>query len=420
MTSTAPSPQDAFVHGRLINLVRTGQAVTRPALEQESGLGRKLVAQRVQQAIDAGLLEDGDLAPSGGGRPSRQLRFRAEAGHVYAGMIASTECRAAVATLDGTVLASLHQDWDAGSGPEATLEMLDGLFTRLSRRTRTEPWAFGIGISGPVHFGSGRVVDPPILPGWDGYSPRAWLRDRYDAPVWVDNDVNLMALAEWHLGTPQDGRDLLYILVDEGVGAGLVSRGRVWRGDTGAAGDIGHLRVTDDPGVVCRCGQTGCLEALTGGWSLVHRVTGRVAESPGLTRLLERHGQLSAEDVGMAARGGDPLAVEVVLGSARLVGQTVANLVNFVNPGTVVLGGGALRVGDAVPQTFEDAVRAGVSRLAGQQLTVRRASLAFQEGVAGAAILAIEQLFSPASIGAWLDHGSPVGRAAHLQQVTAS
>ena len=225
MSSTTPSPQEAFIHGQLINLVRTGRAVTRPGLEQETGIGRKVVTQRVQQAIDVGLLEDGDLAPSAGGRPSRLLRFRSEAGHVYAGMIGATEMTAAVATLDGTLIASLHEDWNAADRPEETLELLDGLFVRLARKTRTEPWAFGIGVAGPVDFATGRLVDPPIMPGWDGWSVRAWLRDRYDAPVWVDNDVNLMALGEWHKGTPQDGRDLLYVFVDEGVGAGLVSQG---------------------------------------------------------------------------------------------------------------------------------------------------------------------------------------------------
>src|SRR4051812_50228125 len=95
MSSSMSSPQDAFIHGRLINLVRTGQAVTRPALEQETGIGRKVVAQRVQQAIDVGLLEDGDLAPSAGGRPSRPLRFRAEAGPVFARLVGAARMTAA-------------------------------------------------------------------------------------------------------------------------------------------------------------------------------------------------------------------------------------------------------------------------------------------------------------------------------------
>jgi predicted NBD/HSP70 family sugar kinase len=416
VTVTMPSPQDAYVHGQLVNLVRTGRAVTRPALEQETRLGRKLVAQRVQQAIDVGLLEDGDLAPSAGGRPSRLLRFRTEAGHVYAGTVGATEMTAAVATLDGTLVASAHADWDASAGPEATLEVLDGLFVKLARRTRTEPWAFGIGVAGPVDFATGRLVEPPIMPGWDGYSVRSWFRERYDAPVWLDNDVNLMALGEWHKGEPHDGRDLLYIFVDEGVGAGLVSRGNVLRGDTGAAGDIGHLQVTDDPTVLCRCGQRGCLEALTGGWGLVRRLTERAAESPLLSARLAERGQLTAEDVGMAARAGDPLAAGEVDAGNRLIGVTAANLVNFVNPGTVVLGGGALRVGESVFQVFSETLLRRTSKLAAQRLRVRPASLDFREGVTGAAILAVEQLFAPSSVGLWIENGSPVGHAVSLHR----
>jgi predicted NBD/HSP70 family sugar kinase len=419
VSSSSPSPQESFIHGKLINLVRTGQAVTRPALEQETGLGRKVVTQRVQQAIDVGLLEDGDLAPSAGGRPSRLLRFRTGAGHVFAGLIGATEMTAAVATLDGTLIASLHEDWVAADRPEETLEVLDALFVRLARRTRAEPWAFGIGIAGPVDFGTGRLVAPPIMPGWDGYSVRSWLRERYDAPVWVDNDVNLMALGEWHKGEQRDGRDLLYVHVDEGVGAGLVSRGNVFRGDSGAAGDIGHTRVTDDPDVLCRCGRTGCLDAVTGGWGLVRRLTARAGESPVLAARLAQQGHLTAQDIGQAATAGDPLAQAEVSAGMRIVAGTVANVVNFVNPGTVVFGGGALRVGDQVFRLFEETVRSRTTALAARRLRIRTASLDFHEGVTGAALLAVEQLFRPESVGLWIENGSPIGHAAPLQRVAA-
>jgi predicted NBD/HSP70 family sugar kinase len=390
--------------------------VTRPALEQATGLGRKVVAQRVQQAIQVGLLEDGDLAPSSGGRPSRLLRFRADAGYVYVGLISAVEITAAVATLDGTVTAALHEVWDAAQGPDATMEVLDGLFVRLARRTRSRPWAFGIGVGGPVDFGTGRLVAPPILPGWDGFSVRAWLRERYDAPAWVDNDVNLMALGEWHRGQPRDGRDLLYVHLDQGIGAGLVSRGQVYRGATGAAGDIGHVQVTDDPGILCRCGQRGCLEAVAGGWHLIRELTARAAESSFLATRLAERGELMAQDIGQAAVAGDPVATEAVLRSAVVVGQTTASLVSFVNPGTVVLGGGAVRVGDDVFRAFEQTVRARVSPLAGQGLQIRTASLYFLEGLVGGAILAIEHLFGPDSVGLWIEQGTPIGHAAPLQR----
>ncbi|MER7555589.1 ROK family protein [Nocardioides sp. NPDC126508] len=409
-----PSPQDAFIYGRLINLVRTGQAVTRPALERETGLGRKVIAQRVQQAIDVGLLEDGEIAPSGGGRPSRTLRLRSEAGHVYSAIISATEIFAAVTTLDGTVIEFAHEEWESADRPDETLKVLDTLFGRLGRRTRTQPWAFGIGVAGPVDFATGSLVDPPIMPGWDGFNIRSWMRERYDAPVWVDNDVNVMALGEWHKGQPDDGRDLLYVLVDTGIGAALVSGGSVYRGQHGAAGDIGHIRVTDDPAVVCRCGRTGCLEAATGGGGLVQRVTPRVSESPRLAAALTRSGQLTPQDIGVAAAAGDPLAMEAVFGSMRTIGASVADLVTFANPGTVVVGGGVLRVGPSAVDAFEETVRAQTSELAGRDLHIRGASLEFREGVIGAALLAIERLFGPSAVGLWIENGTPVGRAAAL------
>jgi predicted NBD/HSP70 family sugar kinase len=225
-----------------------------------------------------------------------------------------------------------------------------------------------------------------------------------------------MALGEWHRGEPRDGRDLLYVYADQGIGAGLVSRGLVFRGQTGAAGDIGHVQVTDDPRVVCRCGRQGCLEAVAGGWCMIRELTARADESPVLSARLAERGQLMALDFGEAAASGDPLASAAVQRSIKAVGQTVAGLVNFVNPGTVVLGGGALRVGGDLVPVFEQTIRARVSELAGRELRIRPASLEFREGVIGGAILAIEHLFAPDSVGLWIEHGSPLGHAAPLQR----
>lgn len=410
------SPQDAFVHGKLINLVRTGHAVTRPALEQETGLGRKVVAQRVQQAIDARLLEDGEFAPSGGGRPSRVLRFRAEAGHVFAAGVAPGEVTTAVSTLDGSLLAVDHADWDVANRPDETIALVDRMFRKLARRTGAQPWGIGVGIAGPVDFSTGRLVAPLVMPGWDGYSVRGALREYYDAPVWVDNDVNCMALGEWYRGEPRDGRDLLYVLLDTGIGAGLVSRGTVFRGDTGAAGDIGHAPVYDRNDVLCRCGRRGCLEAVVGGWGVVQALTPRAHESAILSAALAEHGRLTPEDVGRAAAAGDAIATEASHLSSVALGQAVANFVNFANPGTVVLGGGALRYSNQVFDVFDRAVLSGTTELARRRLTIRPASLDFREGVIGAAIMAIEYLFGPSAVGLWVEDGSPLGHAVMLQR----
>lgn len=415
MSSGLVSPQDRFIHGQLINLVRRGEATTRPALEQRTGLGRKVVAQRIQHAIDVGLIDDSTFAIADVGRPSRHLRFREDAGFVYAATIESNRLWAAVASLDGELVASLHQDWDSDSGPDPTMTALRGMFDRLERKAGSSPWAIGIGISGAVEFERGRLTSSPLLPGWDGFGVRGWLREYYDAPVWVDNDVNLMALGEWHHGRPRDERDLLYVMVDEEVGAALVHGGRLLRGASGAAGNIGHSRVTDDPTAVCRCGLIGCLDAVSSGWSLVQHLTARAGESDFLTERLRERGTITAKDVGDAARAGDSLAFDELAAGIRMVGTTAASYINFVNPGTVVIGGGMLRVGDWTVDMLEKSIRERLSSLAGRDLTVRAASLEHREGLVGAAILAVEQLFGPASVGLWIESGTPIGKAAALQ-----
>jgi predicted NBD/HSP70 family sugar kinase len=385
VSSSAPSPQESFIHGKLINLVRTGQAVTRPALEQETGLGRKVVTQRVQQAIDVGLLEDGDLAPSAGGRPSRLLRFRTEAGHVYAGMIGATEMTAAVATLDGTLVASLHEDWVAADRPDQTLEVLDALFVRLARRTRTEPWAFGIGVAGPVDFGTGRLVDPPIMPGWDGYSVSARLRERYGAPVLVDNDVNIMALGEYWARW-RDTAHLLFVKVGTGIGCGVITDGRIHRGAQGAAGDIGHIHVPDHDDVICRCGNLGCLEAIAGGGAMAARLSEAGINAD------------NSRDVVRHVRDGRPEAMRLVRQAGRELGGVLASAVNFFNPGVIVIGGDIAHADEHLLAGVREVVYRRSTALATRSIRIARSTLDDRAGVIGAAVMVTEAVLAPDAV----------------------
>ena len=126
-------------------------------------------------------------------------------------------------------------------------------------------WGIGIGVPGPVEFETGRPISPPIMPGWDGYPIRERFAERYGAPVWVDNDVNVLALGEWRSGVAAGHDNVVVVKIGTGIGAGIISGGRLHRGAQGSAGDVGHIQVIDDPTVVCRCGNMGCLEALAGG-----------------------------------------------------------------------------------------------------------------------------------------------------------
>ncbi|WP_404430524.1 ROK family protein [Microbacterium lacus] len=411
------SSLDAAPLAVIVDLVRTGFADTRPRLAVITGLSRKVVAQRVDQACENGLLKDAGLAHSEGGRQARRLEFNADAGYVFGVLIEASEITLGISDLRGRLLATAHEDWSVDNGPELTMQRVKLHLDALASRTGVaRPWGIGVGVPGPVDYSSSRLVSPPIMPGWDGFSARSWLREHYDAPVWVDNDVNVMAIGEWAFGTGSRSDDMLFIKAGTGVGAAIISRGRLLRGQRGAAGDIGHMHVTDDPQVTCRCGQTGCLEAVAGGWSLLEEATRRSGASAMLTAAIADHGHVTLGDIGVAAHEGDPLSLEMLLARAQILGEVAASLVNFVNPGQLVIGGGVLRAGTEPLNRIKDVVLRRSTRLASEGLTVRAASLDQMEGVIGAALLAAENLLAPPALARWVEDASPLGHATALQR----
>lgn len=394
--------------------VRGGQLGTRPDLVRRLGLGRNVVSQRVTQLIDFGLLDEGHLAPSTGGRPSRELRFRAEIGCLLVAELGATELQAGLSDLDGVLLGQHTEACDVAAGPEATLARLEQIFDELlaARPSPVPVWGVGIGLPGPVEFSRGRPIAPPIMPGWDGYPVRDRLSTTYQAPAWVDNDVNVMALGELRTGIGRNEQELLYVKVGTGIGAGLISAGRLHRGAQGAAGDIGHVSVLDDDSVLCRCGNTGCLEALAGGYALSRDglALAQSGRSPALARALSATGRVTARDVTAAAAAGDPASLALLTRSGRLVGRVLATLVNFYNPSLIVLGGQVSSGGDIFLGELRRTVYSRSTALSARDLRIRTSPLGDRAGLLGAAFLAADQLFSPECLGHWISAGSPAGR----------
>lgn len=184
--------------------------------------------------------------------------------------LGATGVDVAVADLAGTPLAHRHEPIDVAAGPEPVLSTVSELFDGLLATCPTDGplWGVGLGVPGPVEFGTGRVVAPPIMPGWANYPIRERLTERYDAPVWVDNDFNVLTLGELRAGAARGRTNALMVKLGTGIGAGIIVEGLLCRGAQGSAGDVGHTQVTHDPTVICRCGKTGCLEALAGGAAL--------------------------------------------------------------------------------------------------------------------------------------------------------
>ncbi len=416
-----PSGRDILLLAQIVDLVRTGAAITRPDLEQVTGLGRTVVNERIREGVDLGILEEAGTTQAERGRPSRTVRFRSEAGLILSANFGEYSLFVSVSDLDGVALAHEEFETDVLQGPDVVLHAVNDHFQAMMKRVGRgrEVWGIAIGLPGPVDFASGRMVKPPIMHGWDGYDVRGWFRSRYEAPVWVDNDVNLMAFGEWSRGEPREYRDLLFVKVATGIGSGLVTGGRLHRGDTGAAGDIGHVRVTDDPTAICRCGKVGCLAAVATAWALDRTLTAAAerGESPVLAERLAEHGRLTGLDIGHAVAQGDPAAVAAVKETGRITGVTIAGIVNFANPGVLVLGGGAVRESPVFFEAFREAVLDQAIELASSRLVIRRASLDFEEGSIGGALLVARRLFRPQSLQLWLAAGTPIGSAVRIQEL---
>jgi glucokinase-like ROK family protein len=376
-----------------------------------TGLSRAVITQRVADLIEYGVLTDGDLGPSTGGRAPRLVRLRADAGHLLVADLGATSMDVAVADLSGSILAHVQEPSDIAAGPETVLARVEELFQRLDVESRPGSlWGIGIGVPGPVEFDTGRPIAPPIMPGWDRYSVRERFA-AYDVPVWVDNDVNVMALGERRAGIARGHDNVVFVKIGTGIGAGVVVKGTLHRGAQGCAGDVGHIQITDDPAVVCRCGNIGCLEALAGGGAL-GRDAGLAAHegrSPFLARLLEETGSLSAADVARGATHGDPTCVELLTDAGRLVGHMLASVVNFFNPSLIVIGGGVAGAGDQLLATIRETVYRRSLPLATRELVVKRSELGDRAGVVGAAAIVTDELFRATHLRQWLDVGTPNG-----------
>jgi predicted NBD/HSP70 family sugar kinase len=374
--------------GDLLSLIRDGVAVTRADLARHTGLARSTVAHRVDALLASGLVVEAGGSASTGGRPPTVLAFNRDAGLVLVADLGATHARMAVTDLAGTPLAETAEDLDIALGPTEVLTRVSARFQELlaqTGRSSADIRGIGIGVPGPVEFASGQPVNPPIMPGWDGFDIPAWFADRHTAPVLVDNDVNIMARGE-HWVHWRRTSHLLLVKVGTGIGCGIVADGHIHRGARGAAGDIGHIRATSSDEVVCRCGNIGCLEAIAGGQALADRLSAAGIDAA------------NSRDVVRLVRHGDVTATRMVRDAGRTLGEVLAGTVNFFNPAVIVIGGDIAEAHAQLLAGVREGILSRSLPLATRDLRIVPSRLGDRAGITGAAITAIEHVLSPAAV----------------------
>ncbi|MGW6389185.1 ROK family protein [Streptomyces sp. NPDC055103] len=383
---------------RLLRLLRDGGPNSRAQLGDQIDLSRSKLAVEVDRLLETGLVVADGLAASRGGRRSHNIRLAPELR--FLGIdIGATSIDVAVTNAELEVLGHLNHPMDVREGPVAVFEQALSMAAKL-RDTGIAEGGFdgaGIGVPGPVRFPEGVPVAPPIMPGWDGFPVREALSQELGCPVMVDNDVNLMAMGEQHAGVARSVGDFLCVKIGTGIGCGIVVGGEVYRGTTGSAGDIGHIQV-DPRGRACACGNTGCLEAHFSGAALARDAedAARGGRSEELAARLAAAGRLTAVDVAAAAAAGDATSLALIREGGNRVGQVIAGLVSFFNPGLVVIGGGVTGLGHQLLASVRTQVYRQSLPLATGNLPIVLGELGQAAGVTGAARLISDHLFSPA------------------------
>lgn len=378
----------------LLDHVFWSSRISREALATGSSFSKS----RANAAV-AGMLEQGVLEATGeqvatGGRRAETLRLSRNLGVLLGAALGATGLEVGVMTPDLELLAHHSEPADVRDGPAVVLSrvrtLMRELLTQCGAKVR-DVIAIGIGVPGPVDFGLGQLVNPPLMPEWDAYSIREDLKVDFSAPVYVDNDVNVMALGElWRM---QRGlQNFLVIKVGTGIGCGIVCHGQVYRGANGSAGDVGHICV-DPQGPRCHCGNLGCVEAMAAGPAIARAATeaAQGGQSPLLKQMLDERGTLKLQDVAQASRAGDAAANAIVQRSGALVGQMLAAVVNFYNPSHIFIGGGIQKIGPLFLAAVRQSVYHRSLALSTRHLEIQYTPLGERAGLIGAGVLGMQE-----------------------------
>ncbi|MEV6397425.1 ROK family transcriptional regulator [Streptomyces sp. NPDC051907] len=364
--------------GRVLELLASGQVATRTEIAELLGAAPSTVSFAVSQLMSLGLVAEEGTVSSAGGRPRKVLRLGGSDGFAVAAELGGRHAHVGVVLPGGGLADVSTVPFATADGPEAALPGLAGTLEALAEQHgRDLLQGVGLSLPGPVDVVSGVVTLPSRMPGWNRFPVRSWLEDRFGVPAAIENDANCMAVGE-HTVQPPERRQSIMVKTGTAIGAGVIADGRLYRGGTGAAGEITHVRVEAAHDTPCSCGNTGCLETVASGAALV--------------RILRERGLVvtSTEDVVRLASDADPEATRAVRQAGRYLGMVLAANVNFFNPDAVYLGGILSTL-----EPFVAAVRSqlyeGCHPLVTEHLVIERASLGADAGLVGAGQFALQR-----------------------------
>jgi predicted NBD/HSP70 family sugar kinase len=381
----------------ILRLIWRDHQISRAEISRQLDLSRSTVTDIIKDLLPTGIITEVGNGESSGGRKPIMLQFQENAKVILGIDIGATHVSVAVTNLRGKLLFWKERNYPVRENVEGTFKVIDELcYECLSTQKHGFDSLLSIGVSvpSPVDPIRPEYLSETIIPSWHGKSGLKRLREKYGVPVYMDNDANLGALAEHWWGAGKAVNDLIYIKISNGIGAGYILGGKLYRGSKGIAGEMSHMPI-DPNGRLCGCGLRGCLSTVISAWALTERVQTLATLYPDST-LVNKNASII--DIENAALNGDPLALQVVSEATNYLTSAIISLVNLINPELIIVGGSLSKLGELVLKPIREKMEASalVSSISKTQL---KTSELGSKGIAiGAATLAIEQAFSAPKI----------------------
>lgn len=337
----------------ILNFIRSHGPISRTGIARLSGLSLATVSGITGELLDQEFVLEAEGGESTGGRPPVLLKLNARAGFVVGLKLTEASIVSALTDLDANVRHSRTSHVPDPQDVDSTLDAIIFAIESTLEEARTDKarvMGIGIGMAGLVDSAAGVCRYSPFF-NWHNVPLAHPIEKHFHLPVYLENDVNTLTIAEQWFGAARGHEHFLVVTVGRGIGLGIVANGRFYRGAQGGAGEFGHLTL-DENGPLCECGKRGCLEAIASDPAVLRAVA--AARGYGTDT------GLSLDDVIQAAQQGDPAAFEGLWRSGHAIGLGIANLINLFNPEMVVLAGEGLKAGDARLEPMREAISRNV------------------------------------------------------------
>jgi glucokinase-like ROK family protein len=347
----------------ILNYVREHGPIARAAIARATGLSATTVSTIIDALLQEGFVNEGatQKAVASSGRRVVPVHFNAICGSILGIALGRNHLTMLLCDLSANVVSRSVLPFDTGRGATVCLPLLAAA-ARAFVSEQGISWnrivGVGLGMPGPIDPHLQGPVTPPRMPGWHHVNVRDLLNRELGIPVYLDNNANLGALGESRYGAGQGANDMIYLQLGAGIGGGLIMDGKVYRGSTGGAGEIGHMTI-EPRGPLCSCGKRGCLEALAGAIAIVDEV--RQLRSLARTEQsnLERAAEITdVAQIVQEAKAGDAACKAALEFAGMSIGIALANLMNVLNPSLILIDGSSMRAGGMLLEPIRQSIAA--------------------------------------------------------------